>query len=277
MFTAWVLHRIYHPPRRALAFALARQLPLDPGAMGLTFTNRTFALPDGTTSPAWVITGRDPRGPVLLVTHAWSDTRYRMLTQLGPLPELCSRIVIYDLRGHGESSAGASHSGATEAADILAILDALGPLDRPLLLLGFSLGAGASIVAAADDPRHRIAGVIAVAPPRFYGPPIAELIRRFGLPKCPLNWLVSAHLAVWLQSPRNFDRAAYAARLTCPLLILHGANDGMVPVAAARQVAAAAPHGELVDFPTAGHLDLAQVDAARYFDALRRFVADTPR
>jgi len=275
--TVWALHRLYHPPRRALGFALARRLPVDPQALGLSFVDATFSFADGTQTAAWDITGRDPRGPVLVVTHAWADTRYETLTRLGPLPDLASRLVLYDLRGHGESTAATSHSGATEADDLLAILDALGPQDRPVVLLGFSLGAGASIVAAAHDPLHRSAGVIAVAPPRFYGPALAGLLARAQLPRYPLAWLVGAHLAVWLQSPRQFDRAAHAAQLPCPLLVLHGDRDDIVSAEAARQVAAAAPRGQLVEFPTAGHLDLALVDPPRYLDALQRFLPNEPR
>jgi pimeloyl-ACP methyl ester carboxylesterase len=271
--TAWMLYRLYHPPRRALAFALARHLPADPQALGLAFQNHSFAFADGTSTDAWIISGRASRGPVVVITHGWADTRYQTLTRLGPLPDVASRLVLYDVRGHGESTAPTSRLGVTEADDLLAILDQLGDFDRPLVLMGFSMGAGASIVAAACDPRRRSAAVIAVSSPRFFGPAIAGILRQVQLPVYPFVWLIAGHLAVWLQRPRAYDRAAYAAKLTCPLLVLHGSHDDLVPAAAARQIAAAAPRGQFVEFPGAGHVDLALADPPRYLDVLRRFLS----
>lgn len=283
--TAGLLHRLAHPPRVTLGAALARGLPADPAELGLSFEERSLRLFDSTTTRAWLIEGRRPDGPVIVVTHGWADSRFGAQRRATLLVEFASLVVCYDLRGHGYASAPASDCGSPrEGDDLLAIvqqLEALHPTHRGLaqthkrryVLFGYSMGANISLIAAARDRDGQIAGVIADGPYRRWHEPIVGLFRLRRWPAYPLVWIADAWLM--LARPafrREFDRTRWAARLRCPLLVLHGDADPLCPLASARAIAEAAPGHELVVFPGGGHLDLADLDPDRYRNAIARFI-----
>ena len=54
---------------------------------------------------------------------------------------------------------------------------------------------------------------------------------------------------------RGFDRAAWASRVRCPVLVLHGTEDGVSPVEDGRAIAAAS-RGTMIEINGAGHNDL---------------------
>ena len=276
--TAIELHRMHHPPRRTLATMLARGLPGDPGELGLTFTERTFDLPGGWRTTGWIIQGRQPQGPMLLISHGWGESRFDLLRRIAGLPELASSLVIYDLRGHGDCTAPRSTLGRVEPDDLLAILDQLPPPpvsapNRPVVLLGYSMGSGISIVAAARDKTGRIAGVIGEGVNRWLTEPTIAGRHFREIPRYPLAWLIAGHLRFWVITPARYDRAAHAARLHCPLLLLHRSGDPLCPLTSARQIAAAAPHGTLIELPGERHQPLAATDPQRYSALIGEFLA----
>jgi pimeloyl-ACP methyl ester carboxylesterase len=275
--TAALLYDLYHPQRKTLAFALAHHLPADPAALGLAFVEREFRLADRTTTPGWVIEGTG--GPIVVVSHDWSGGRFDVLERLGPLPQFASRIIIYDLRAHGDSTARTSGLGTKEVDDLLAIVDQLEPRNHPVVLLGYGLGAGVSIAAAAREAQgtaagvqRRMVGVIAIGTYRDYATLIAAWLRRMQIPRVPFFWLLTGHLWFWLEPRRRFDRAAHAARVACPLLVLQAMDDPAAPLEDARVIARAAPHAEIIEFPGATPgAAMAGPAAPRYLDALQRF------
>jgi pimeloyl-ACP methyl ester carboxylesterase len=63
-------------------------------------------------------------------------------------------------------------------------------------------------------------------------------------------------LPVDLLLRHRFDNATPAPRVNCPVLVLHGDRDGIVPQALGRELAALLPHGRFVGVPGAGHNNL---------------------
>src|SRR5581483_1688830 len=67
-------------------------------------------------------------GPFLLLTHGYSATAHMWLPQIEALSHK-HRLVLWDMRGHGQSDYPADEAEYSEAAtvgDIAAILDAVG-------------------------------------------------------------------------------------------------------------------------------------------------------
>jgi pimeloyl-ACP methyl ester carboxylesterase len=60
-------------------------------------------------------------------------------------------------------------------------------------------------------------------------------------------------LPVDLLLRHRFDNVAPAPRVTCPVLVLHGDRDGIVPQALGRELAALLQHGRFVGVSGAGH------------------------
>jgi pimeloyl-ACP methyl ester carboxylesterase len=162
---------------------------------------------------------------------------------------------MWDLPGHGEAP-GRCSLGVDEADDLVALVERVAG-DAPVALYGWSLGAGMSIAAAARD--GRVAGVIAEAPYRLAITPARNVMRMNGLPyrmNLPVAMgLVGLRLGVGV-GWRGFDRADLASRLACPLLVVHGSTDEICPIVDGREIAGAAPRGEIVVIEGAGHNDL---------------------
>ena len=79
----------------------------------------------------------------------------------------------------------------------------------------------------------------------------------------PLDWLVTQH----------FDSINKIKSLQTPLLILHGSEDDIVPVAMAKELFAAAPQPkQLVIIPQANHNDLPEFGDRQFLLSLQKFI-----
>ena len=269
--TVELIHAMLHPPRKSLGFALAQRLPADPAELGLQGEEMIFNFRDGSHTIGWRIEGEDPDGPLIIFTHGWASSRYTALPKSAFLARWASHLVVYDLRGHGDSTAPISRLGTTEADDLLLVAEHAGLGDCPVVLFGSSMGAGVSIVAAAraaNSSRVNIAAVIADGPYRRGMAPIVNHLRCRKYPHVPFVWLACAHVAVWVGGFRHFDRCWHAARLPCPLLVLHGTEDPLCDIEESTTIADSAPLGKLVKFDGGGHGNLMQFDERRYLEAV---------
>ena len=271
IYPAWMLT---HPPRRTYAAAVARGRPGDPSELPGGRSHRSWSFKSrGLEFPVWEVRGDAPSGPTIVLTHGWADSRIGGLVRTPALATLASRIILWDLPGHGEAP-GICTLGTREVADLQALLDQLG--EAPVVLYGWSLGAGASLVAATQRPG--IAAVIAEAPYRLPRTPARNVMSARGLPwRTNLGPALAALRAVAGNelAPEVFDRAAYASRVGCPLLVLHGECDEVCPLEDGRAIAGAARNGRLAVIRGARHNDLwTDPDFARTStEAVREFLS----
>lgn len=264
------------PPRRTYAWAVSRRLPGDPGELSPTLEFRRFEFDSrGRGLVAWDVKGLDRQGPVIVLTHGWSDSKVGALSRIGALAGMSSRLIAWDLPGHGESP-GACELGLREPEDLLRLLDSIDAGGQHVVLLGWSLGAGVSLVAAA---RHPVAGVIAEAPYRLASTPASRVMEARGSP-----WRANLPVALWLiglralhrfQPWQGFDRAQVANGVHCPVLVLHGTEDAVCPLADAKEIAQASPDATLVEVAGARHNDLwiAPATRERASEVVREFLA----
>jgi pimeloyl-ACP methyl ester carboxylesterase len=123
------------------------------------------------------------------------------------------------------------------------------------------------------SPDELVAGVLATvcADPSRVSPEVVEqhievARRRFGFSEADREFTLAARSVVSAAgyvTGRAYRRAIDAAR--CPVLVLHGTLDRLIPVAAARMVARAHPAWSLVVMPGVGHvpqLEAPQASAA---------------
>ncbi|HYE61902.1 MAG TPA: alpha/beta fold hydrolase [Phycisphaerales bacterium] len=282
-YTAWVLT---HPYRRTYASALARGRPGDPselnGPEGLGWQFSSWELAwNGRTLPVWDVVGMNPSGPVVVLSHGWGDSRIGALSRLSGVAAFASRAVLWDLPGHGEAQ-GSCSLGTLEVDALTALIERIG---SPVVLYGWSLGAGVSIAAAArpaNPSTPAVLGVIAEAPYCRPETPARNVLRSWGLPR---GWTLASALALlgvrfgvgprW----RAFDRATLAAQLTVPVLVLHGEADDVCPLEDGRRIATGAKRGRLVAIPGAGHHGLWTDDRTAVLcrQAVGEFVAGLAR
>lgn len=279
---ASLVWRLLFPPRRGLGWALGRGLPGDPGELDADYAEVTFTLAGGSTTPGWVVRGGDEQGPVLVVSHGWGESRHVSLGRAAQLLRWARAMVCYDLRGHGESTSRRCDWSVGESADLLGIIEQLREVDsgslkqRPMVLVGYSMGAAASLLAAARDEGERTSPVVAAVIAEGTGgnriEPIAGVLRERRLPVQPLLTLARIVLQWTRLWPRELNMVPWMHKVACPVLLLHGRGDATCSLATARAVAEPIPDATLVVFESDAHLGLAEVDASRYLDAVRAFL-----
>lgn len=240
------------PPRRTYANAVARGRPGDPSELASPHTFDCWSFRSGRHEfPVWDVPCDNPDGPVVILIHGWADSRIGGLARLPFLSSAASRVILWDLRGHGDAP-DICRLGTAEVDDVTALIDHL-QLKAPPVLFGWSLGAGVALAAAS-----RAAAVIAESPYRFADTPARNVIRARGLP-----WQLTLQPALALLNLRfggrlsrsRFDRARLAMEAPCPILILHGELDEVCPIEDGRDIAAAA-HARLAVIPNGHHNDL---------------------
>jgi fermentation-respiration switch protein FrsA (DUF1100 family) len=190
---------------------------------------------------------------VAVYAHGNGGTIDHVAGTLEPYRAMGSSVLVPEYRGHGRSSGRPSQGALTE--DAAWFLDQA--LARPevdagrVLFHGRSLGGG--VVCSLARQRAPAALLLEST---FTG------VRRRGQEQFgPLAW--------WVRNP--FDSLSVVERFEGPVLVIHGAQDEMLPVAHGRALADAAPKGRLV-VRDAHHADLPR-DAA-YWAEIRQLMLD---
>jgi pimeloyl-ACP methyl ester carboxylesterase len=246
----------------------------------------------GDVNIAYQVTGEGPFDLVFVsgyVTHLelhWSIPSFRPF--LEELSSFC-RLIRFDKRGTGMSDR-VSGAPTLEARmdDVRAVMDATG--SRRAAFYGLSEGAAMSILFAATYPERTAALVVRSAYPRRMWAPdypwgqteeayereVERALQVFGPREQgrealrALGRFTDAEVDSFLQmlrfgtSPgsltalhrmnKEIDIRHVLPAVRVPTLVLHGAEDQIVPVEVARYVASAIPAARLVEIPGVGHL-----------------------
>lgn len=204
-----------------------------------------------------------PRG-TLLVLHGIMAKKDWMLGVGRKLAADGYRAVLVDLRGHGKSSGDWVTYGVVETRDLQQVLDALDRqelLAGPVGVYGASFGAACAIQLAGAD--SRVKAVVAVAPFQSLDavlPPAAREFIPFGQALMSDEILTkakrrAADLAKF--DPDQADTLAAIRKTNAQILILHGREDGKIPVTQSESLAAAASqHARLIVLDHEGHYSI---------------------
>lgn len=206
----------------------------------------------------------------IVFIHGWGHSRIDMLQRIDPWKKLCDRIVLYDLRGHGEAEGSLTPLGQGEDADLLALLERLG--DDRFVLVGHSMGAVIAIQAAAGDKAiaDRVAGIVAYGLYADYHTSIKGRLRQAGIPGRPLTDLAIAWLRLRGLRLGGIERDVKKVR--CPMLMIHGKADEIAPISQAKRIAELAPEGKFLVIEDAGHLDAHIVEEEQHDDIVLEFM-----
>lgn len=232
----WLLLRAYRLP--------SRPPPPSPATRGLPAEDRTLHAEDGSRLRAWLLTpptdpATDRPGPAVVLTHGWGSHSGDLLPVVPPLLAAGLTVLLLDARGHGRSDPVEFMSMPRFAADIEVALDELRAdprLDPDRLgLIGHSVGAGASLLAAARDPRVR--AVVSLA---CLAHPAEVMARTPGAGLLPTRLLAAARRTVEATIGANLDEIAPLTSITrgsSPVLLVHGLDDTTVPPTDATRLA----------------------------------------
>ena len=217
-----------------------------PDALGLPYETLEVPTTDGLRLPAWFIPAGPALAPGVVLVHGWESARDRTLPHALVLHAAGFHVLTFDVRGHGSNGPETLPMSVGEfAADAGAAVAALAarPDVSRVAILGHSMGAAGALVAAAAD--LGVAAVVAVATPADSYRLTRQTFRLARLPlpdpiAWPLAWLTTR---VYLR-PRGHTVASVNAtravrEIGAPVLLVHGDQDGAVPVAHLGKLAAA--------------------------------------
>jgi pimeloyl-ACP methyl ester carboxylesterase len=257
-----------------------------PEALGLAFEHVDVPTSGGLTLPGWFMPAGSAPAPGVVLVHGWESARDRTLPHAQVLHAAGFHVLAMDVRGHGANGPEELPMSVGEfAADARAGVAAI--LGRPEVssaaLLGHSMGAAGSLVAAAADPD--VAAVIAVSTPADPHRLTRQTFRLARLPipdpiAWPLAWLTTR---VYLK-PRGHRvsdvSASRAVRdIGVPVMLVHGSDDRVVPVADLHRLAAirrrARPDGVTETLEVAGGHHSWLYEFPEHRAGIARFLAGT--
>ena len=221
---------------------------------GRIHLHRALKAPDGIDIDTWVIKSgprNDGRGGAtessenhitkgtVILLHPLMTSKSWFLKLGGRLAANGWDVVLMDLRAHGRSGGRYITWGTKEKLDVLSGMDQLleeKAVREPIYVLGSSYGGTVAIQYAAMDPRCK--GVIALGPPGG----LNEIARRILLlaSRSTVEAAVKRAGEIAGSDPEEASAVKAAARLSCPLLLVHGWWDLIVPHSHSRAIMKAA-------------------------------------
>jgi len=207
--------------------------------------------PDGTQLP-----GASDRPTVVFLygngaCMAYCTDIFQIIRKLGV------NVIIPDFEGYGMSGGKPSEKGCYAAAnaayDYLLSREDVNP--KKIVAMGWSLGGAAAIDLASKRP---VMGIVTIS--AFTNLP--DMARQI------VRWFPTSFILKY-----RFDNVRKLAAIDCPILIVHGTEDELVPFAMAPKLAAAAKGNvQRYNVQGAGHNDVFEVGGEELGRRVARFI-----
>jgi pimeloyl-ACP methyl ester carboxylesterase len=165
----YFINRLTHPAKTQLYgsprdFQIIMQKPI--------WSEEKWKNSDNTQSVGWFLTQGKP-APVVILSHAYGSNRSDLLTLGVELYKSGFHILMYDMRGHGESPVTWSGLGTYEKEDLLSTIKFLKDMktstgqdlvDGRIGLYGVDLGGYVSLAASSEEPMVKALAIDSVYP-----------------------------------------------------------------------------------------------------------------
>lgn len=240
---AGVLAALGEYGHRQITRSLKSDFRDDPARWGLSDVREIdLTARDGLRLHSWLFESQAAVGSVIIL-HGHGGNKHAVL----PIAHMLHpryNVMLLDHRGHGDSDGARTTIGYEERIDVHAAVDYL--LEQgmgPVGIYGMSMGGATAILAAAEDPR--IAAIVADSPYARLRWAVGQGARLRGYPEfltAIVAYIGCFATALHLRSRMSaFDPVEAVGHLASqPLLLMHGVEDDIVPVASAHALYAAA-------------------------------------
>ena len=195
----------------------------NPSRLGLSFEEVDFSSTDGVRLHGWFIPAQNSRG-VLLFLHGNAGNITHRLDSIAIFNRLGLSVFIFDYRGFGQSSGRPTEQGTYDDAEsawqYLTARRGIAPTD--IVIFGRSLGAsiGAWLAARATPLALILESAFTSAP---------DVAAKY-------YWFLPVRALARIR----YDTDAYLRQVTAPVLVIHSADDEIIPVEHGKQLFAAA-------------------------------------
>jgi fermentation-respiration switch protein FrsA (DUF1100 family) len=192
--------------------------------------------------------------PAIIFFHGNGETIDYIPDSLTPYRAMGFSVLLVEYRGYGRSAGKPSQAKLTaDAVNAYALLTAKPEVDAAKIIYhGRSIGGAVACQLALQHPP---AAMILQSP--FTS--MKSMAAKFFLP----GFLVSD----------PFDNKAVLKSLDRPVLICHGTDDTIIPIAHGKALADIAMNATFIEYENAGHNDF-PIESARYWNDIKAFLAD---
>lgn len=211
-----------------------------PDLYGLPYSEVWIPTENGKRLFAWFIPAINvDAAPAIAVLHGWGSNAEMMLPLAPPLHQAGYALLFFDARNHGQSDSDRFSSMPRFAEDMEHVLNWLtqqAHVDASrLVVMGHSVGAGAALLVASH--RHDLAAAVSISAFAHPENMMRRILAARHIPYFPLGRLV-LHFVEFTIGRRFTDIAPRHTirQVSCPVLLVHGSEDSIVPVADAREI-----------------------------------------
>src|SRR6266498_5255333 len=221
-----------------------------------------FDTADGLRLRGWFVPATGQSQATVLVLNGNAGNRAARVPLATELSRAGLSVLLLDYRGYGGNPGSPSEPGLlADARAARAYLAARGDVDPArLVYFGESLGAAVAVRLAVEQP------------------PMALVLRSPFTSLADVGRVHYPFLPVRLLLRDRYASIEQVGGLRCPVLVVAGAGDGIVPWEQSRRLAAAIPEPKrFVLIPSADHNNLELLAGQRVIGEVARFVVDTGR
>jgi fermentation-respiration switch protein FrsA (DUF1100 family) len=249
----------------------------NPADFGLEYADVSFPSRDGLTLRGWWLEGGDD-SPIIVVVHGSEGNRAdppeRMLGIAKELVGHGYNVLMFDMRGHGESGGEHISAGLYEKNDLLGAIDYVRGrgIESKIGVLGFSMGATVCLMAAPAS--EEIDAVVADA---AYADIVSiiesEFAERSDLPRFFIPIILFMTRTAYDVDFTAIKPEEAVKETSVPVFIIHGEQDEMIPVEHAYRLKEASqnPDSRLWVVPEAQHANSYLVKPTQYKEQVISF------
>ncbi|MBI4719540.1 MAG: alpha/beta hydrolase [Planctomycetes bacterium] len=223
--------------RRLIYYPVAALESL-PSHWNLPYEDIRLRTTDGVELSAWFVPATDARGAAIFCHGNGGNISY-WVGAVRYLHELGLDTLIFDYRGFGQSQGSPSEAGLYLDAEAAwrFLTETRGTPAGRIVLIGRSLGGGVATELATRVPP---AGLVLEST-------FTSLVDvgRLHFPLLPVSWMLRD----------RFESVLKIGSITCPKLVIHGTEDGLLPLAMGRRLFDAAGEPKRFVETRAGHND----------------------
>ena len=246
--------------------------------LGMAYEHAQIAGRDGIELDAWFVPSTGAKRTIV-ICHGAGANKGNFIWFLPPLAHRGYNLVLFDFRAHGGSGGRVCTYGICEKDDVLAVVDWL-KREHPaqaerIVGLGSSLGSFALARAAAED--ERIDAVVLDSP--FTSP---REFAHFHLGGAGPIGRAFADGVLWLMSRisggdflHTGTLASVAAMKRRPLLVIHGADDVLMPAAHSQAIFDAVAEPKRLWLGPGPHSNIITAEPDEYSERLFAFLRET--
>ena len=253
-----------------------------PADHGLRYSQVSFPSRDGLTLRGWWLEASSGK-PCVVTVHGEKGHRaesgaMNILDFAGHIVGHGYNVLMFDLRGHGQSEGKHASAGYHEKKDLLGAIDYVKQrgINR-IGVIGFSMGAATALMTAAQC--QEIDAIVADSSFADLAHVVkSEFSKRSRLPKFFFPWtlLMAKNLyGIDLSELKPVDAVRQAT--APPVLVIHGGQDDTIPVEHAHMLARSSrnPHSGLWIVPEAQHVGSYAARPEEYINKVTSFFDQT--